>query len=175
MTMNAVTGLIQGNFACDSAPVGYIVSVDLSLSLADMIRAGRYDIEECAIREITEERYPVDRTGELRYNKELFPIPPSRDFMTMSEWHAELLKNGWELERAPELYALCAKYHDLQRQRHIIAFGSSWRIPWGCGNLGSPEAWSVGGRRRTDSRWYCSKILWRLRDHALVSRRDPRP
>jgi hypothetical protein len=152
------------------SPESIAVSVDLSLSLADMIRAGRYDDGAIAVFKITEERYPVDRSGGLQYDKELFLVAPSRHWITTAEWEEERKAHGWIDEQAPELFALGAKHPNLQFQNHIIAFGSSWRNPGG--GLHSPALWSVGRERRADTIWFNPFIQWDLHDRALVSRKS---
>lgn len=166
----AIKAEMNGGSSPNVEPEKYIVPVDMSLSYPEMIKAGGYDNEELAIRDITEERYPIDRSGELRYDKELFLIPPSRDGMTTPEWHAELKANGWKLERAPELFALGAKYPDLQRKYYIVAFGSSWRHPGG--RLLSPGLWGGDGGRGVDESWYFPDYRWYLHDRAVVSRKS---
>jgi hypothetical protein len=151
-------------------PQPHFVSVNCSLSLAEMIRLGKYDNERNAIQAITEERFPVDRTGQLQYDKELFLIPPSRDRITTTEWKEELEANGWVLEQTSELLALGAKDPNLQLNNYIIAFGSSWRGPVG-GDLDSPVLWSYDGRRGAGAGWCHLDGQWHLRDRALVSRK----
>jgi hypothetical protein len=151
------------------APTSYFISVDKSRSLAEMIRAGRYDNEKNALQILIEERFPVVRTGQLQYEKELFLIPPSCDGITTKAWKAELEANGWELEQTPELLALGAKYPDLQRDHYIIAFGSSWRYPGG--DVDSPVLWSHDGEREAATFWYYPVGLWASHRRALVSRK----
>lgn len=167
LTREFVQAVLEGRVGIREA--SYSVSVDLSLSLVQMIEAGGYDNHKDAVKSITEERFPMDRTGELTYEKELFLVPPSRHGLTTTEWKAELEANGWELEQTPELLALGAKYPDLQRDHYIVAFGSSWRDP--SGYLNSPALWSDDGERRADARWCNPDDRWYLRSRALVSRK----
>jgi hypothetical protein len=152
-----------------AAPIGHLVHLDLSLSYPEMIRLGYYTNEKQAIREITEELFPINRTGELQYEKELFLEPPSRNDLTTTEWKAELEANGWELEQAPELLALGAQYSELQRDHYIVAFGSSWTDP--DGTLKSPVLWSDGSCRGAYTDWYSPGNHWYLHGRALVSRK----
>lgn len=147
----------------------YLVSVDRSLTLVQMIEAGGYDDHKDAVESITETRFPVDRSGSLQCEKDLFLVPPSRDGITTTEWKAELEANGWELEQTPELLALGAKHPDLQREHFIIAFGSSWRNP--DGDLYSPVLWGDRGERRADAGWDDPDYRWCLHDRSLVSRK----
>lgn len=152
-----------------AAPVGRIVHVNLSLSYPEMIRLGQYTNEAQTIWEITEARFPIIRTGELQYDKELFLVPPSRDGLTTTEWKAELEANGWVLEQAPEFLALGVQYPELQRDCYIVAFGSAWSNP--DGHVFSPALWSVDSHRRAGTDWYGPGNLWNLHHRALVSRK----
>ncbi len=153
-------------------PIAYPVTVDRSLTLAQMIKAGAYDNYEEAIYQITEDRFPVNRTGTHREEKELFLVPPSREGMTATEWKAELEANGWVLEQTPEILALGAKYPYLQRKESfIIAFGSSWSDPDGC--MHSPGLWCRGVQRIADARWYRPDDQFGQNRYALVSRKSP--
>ncbi|MFA5130089.1 MAG: hypothetical protein WC477_04190 [Patescibacteria group bacterium] len=171
-TVQAILGkrfTIQNETKASTEIRGYIVSIDLSLTLTQMIKAGKYNNHKNAIASITEECFPVDRTGTLQHDKELFLVPPSRDGITTTEWKEEL-EADWVLEQTPELLALGAKYPALQLDNYIIAFGSSWRSPGG-GCLGSPVLWSHDGERKAGTFWYDLGSQCSLHNRALVSRK----
>jgi hypothetical protein len=153
----------------DASLTSYTVSVDLSLTMIQMIEAGKYSNHRDAITNVTEERFPVDRSGALQYEKELHLIAPSRDGITTTEWKAELEAADWELERTPEILAFGAKYPDLQREHYIVAFGSVWQNP--DGYLFSPVLWCGGGERELVTRWCKPDREWNRVGRALVSRK----
>lgn len=171
--MYGLQRLIEGDFKNGTAPTSYTVSVDRSLSLVQMIESGKYSNHEAALESITEECFPVNRSGELKYEKELFLIGPSHDYITTTEWKAELEANGWELEEIPELLALGAQFPDLQRGYYIIALSSSWLDTEGL--LSSPALYSAHeGERVVEADWIGPDPDGRLWDpgcSALVSRK----
>lgn len=116
------------------------VTVDYSRSLAEMIKAGRYDL---ANQDITADHFPV--TGEGKRELELVPVHLNRVVST-EEAIAEIKSRGLRPGKLEELLALGEKHPDLQREFPILALGSVWQSPYGrrfCPSLWSAGAWRI--------------------------------
>lgn len=153
----------------------YAVHVNRAFTFVQMIETGGYDNRNRAVKEITDECFPMDRAGTLEVEKELFLVPPSRNGLTTTtEWKTELEANGWVLEQAPELLALGAKYPDLQLEYCIFAFGSSCRNPHDhLHRFPVPALWSDNGfdGRGVGVLWCEPDGSWSTYNRALVSRK----
>jgi hypothetical protein len=100
----------------------YKVTVDYSMSLADMIAAGKYDMVTKEM--MTQARFPFEaRDAE---EVELHLVHFDRE-TTTREVLAELVERGLRPATLPELCALGAFLPQLQRQFHIVALGSRWQ------------------------------------------------
>ena len=102
----------------------FLVTVNRSLSMIEMIAAGRYDNYNHAVKAITEWRFPINRTGELIYMKELFLVLPTSPEIIFIAWQAEMKQEEWMQEQTPECLALGAQHPSLQLEHKISAFGS---------------------------------------------------
>jgi len=121
-----------------SARPSYIVVVDYSRSLAEMIKAGKYDWVH---GNINENNFPVKGIGRHEVSVVLFHfnrVISSEDAMS------EMKRTGYRPARIEELLALGENYPDLQRQFPIIALRSFWRPQ--LGGRGVPALWRIGER-----------------------------
>ncbi|MFA6227949.1 MAG: hypothetical protein WC668_02065 [Patescibacteria group bacterium] len=99
------------------------VIVDCTMSLGDMIDAGKYDWVNS---NINANNFPISRKGKKVVSIELWH--PNRYFNNGDEVIAELKKTkpGYRFTQIEELLALGAVRPDLQRQFPIAALGSIW-------------------------------------------------
>lgn len=105
----------------------YAVSVDYSLSIEEMVRAGRYDWSN---ESITSKNFPrLQSWGKREVEVELVHL--DRYMRNGDGVIRELDKRGYRPATLPELLALGAQYPDLQRTYSIPAFGSVWQDPDG--------------------------------------------
>lgn len=147
------------------------VKIDLSMSDVEMIRSAQLDNEDSAMRELTEERFPIQRNGLLQYEKDLYLVAPSKEGMLTRPWQRERRKNQWIDERLPEMLALAAYFPDLQRETDIIACFTSRHVPGGRFRL--PELWCNVGERMASVTWCDVRLRrWGSRHRALVSRKQ---
>jgi len=133
----------------------FIVTVDRSLTLAQMIEAGGYDNEEYAKKDMRDTDFPFSRPSAFKYQKEVFVLPSALYDMPDSEGYStrgEFTEHGWTHEEVPELLALGAQYKELQREYVITASGSSQGI--GHETRRSPGLWCEHGKRRADTDWW---------------------
>ncbi len=112
--------VVEGKPAASASPT-YPVTVNYDLSLAGMIKAGRYD---WVSSDITEKHFPLVGSGTretitelVRFNKDM----GSDDVLR------ELDRRGLRPATIEELLAFGARYPELQRQFPIVALGSIWR------------------------------------------------
>lgn len=99
----------------------YPVAVNYDLSLAGMIRAGRYDWVNS---DITGEHFPVNGVD----TKEVvFELVHFNQDMSSDDVLRKLDKRGMRPATIEELLAFGEKYPELQRQFPIVALGSVWR------------------------------------------------
>lgn len=123
----------------------YPVTVDYSLSLAKMIKAGKYDWKN---DNITAKNFPVKGEGKQAVVPELVHL---NRFASTDEVLAHMEANNLRPATLPELLAFGEKYPDVQREFPIVALGSSWVSP--DGGRGVTCLWGGGGGRRLDLIW----------------------
>jgi len=135
------------------------LEVDLSLSLADMIRRGKYANEDYALDEITEERFPINRdVPELQYSTNVMLVPRYREGITFKEQEATMATNRLRQFGVVETLAIGEQYPHLQLAYYVIGLGSTWTGP--VGGLNSPVLWRDRGRRRL-------RLIWRDPEYRL--------
>lgn len=128
------------------------LDIDLSLSLEDMIRRGKFSNEESALREITEKRFPINReVPELQYKSTVLLVPPYREEINFKDQEAEMEINRLRQLGVVETLAIGEQYPHLQFGYYIIGLGTSW--PGSDGGLLSPGLWRDVGRRLFDLGW----------------------
>ena len=129
----------------------YSVTVDYGLSLAKMIKAGKYDYVNS---DINAKNFPVARIGKVEMkNLELVHLNCNA---STDEAIQEIGKRGLGLGDLPMLLALGAKYPELQREFPVAALGSSWVNRDGFRRVAC--LWSDDGNRRLYLDWY--GIMW---------------
>lgn len=94
-----------------------------SLSLAEMIKRGKYDWVNS---DITEGHFPVDAAGSESEEVEMKEFHFNRT-MTSPEVIAEMAKEGWKPASIWHLLFFGYKYPNKQKEYPIIALGSVWR------------------------------------------------
>lgn len=100
----------------------YDIVVDYNQSLADMIKAGKYDLVDSYINA---KRFPLKGKGKHELNATLFHF---NRYIKSDDAIAEMDRQGYRPGRIEELLALGEKYPDLQKEFSIVALGSVWRI-----------------------------------------------
>lgn len=98
----------------------YTATVDYGMSLADMIKAGKYDWVN---DDITAEHFPITGSGKVEVSFELVHLNKST---SSEEILLHMEKNNLRPATLAELLAFGAKYPEKQREFPIIALGSSW-------------------------------------------------
>lgn len=98
----------------------YTVSVDYSYTIADMIKAGKYDRIDRRIKKHFSIRRQAVRSN---INTVLVHLDKKS---TTNEVRQHLDKLGLRSARIEELLAFGEKYPDIQRQFPVIALGSVW-------------------------------------------------
>ncbi|MFA5129320.1 MAG: hypothetical protein WC477_00180 [Patescibacteria group bacterium] len=147
----------------------FLIHVDHSLSLLEMIQRGEYKNGWETKRNITEERFPNVHQGKaLQYPKEVFLVPPSEYGIPTTQWHAELELDQWKNEQLWEILALGIQHPELQLKHRIIAFDTQYLLHDGF--IASPGLWSVDRERHANALWYIPSTRWNLEDRALVSK-----
>ncbi|MBU2539652.1 hypothetical protein KJ786_00610 [Patescibacteria group bacterium] len=129
----------------------YNLTVDRTKTLAEMIKAGKYD---CVNSDITQEHFPVVGSG--KEEKEFILFDFKRN-ISSDDAIAEMSQAGCEPGDIADLLALGSDQPELQRQFPIVALKSSWRVPGGC--LLVPCLCSLADDRRVPLRsfgsaWY---------------------
>jgi hypothetical protein len=128
------------------------LEIDLSLYLEEMIRRGKYANEEYALREITEDRFPINRdVPELQYSTSVLLVPGYRKGITFKGQDAEMETNRLQQHGVVETLAIGEQYPHLQFAYYIVGCGSSWRPPGDY--LHSPALWQIDGKRKLDLDW----------------------
>jgi len=128
------------------------LDMDISLSMEEMIRRGKYANEGEARENITEDRFPINRdVPEPRYSTTVLLIPPYREGITFKDQEAEMEANRLQQLGVAETLAIGARYPHLQYAYYIVGMGSSWRDS--DGNRGSPGLWQGDGKRRLCLDW----------------------
>ncbi len=107
--------LIRGEVTLDVYPI----TVDYSMTLKQMIEAGRYDWVNS---DITSKIFPVKGKGIVNLDTQLVHF---RRDMSSEPGIAEMDKMGLRPATHAELLAFGAKYPEFQRQFPIVALGSS--------------------------------------------------
>jgi hypothetical protein len=152
-------------------PKGTIVlslDIDLSLSLEDMIRRGKYTNEESALREITEKRYPINReVPELQYSTTILLVPPYREEINFKDQEAEMKINRLRQLGVVETLAIGEQYPHLQFGYYIIGLGSTW--PDSDGTLDSPALWLYDGERELFLGWRSPELQLSGRDRCIAA------
>lgn len=133
-----IADLIVAKVAEATDPI-FKVEVDYGLSLAEMIKAGRYDWMDGGI---TPERLPVSGEGKAEVALELVHL---NRLASTDEVLAELDRRGLRPATPPEHLAFGAKFPDLQRQFQIVALGSRIVDPDGRRFFTCLD-WNDGGR-----------------------------
>ncbi len=103
----------------------YKVTVDYAQSLAEMIKAGKYDWVNS---DITAEHFPIQGKGKQDVEVVLFHFGKE----ITSEQVLEVLETqGYRGAKIEEMLALGAAYPELQKQFPILTLGSVWQGPGG--------------------------------------------
>lgn len=121
--------LIEGRFGgaatVPTTSTTFPVTVDYTLPLMEMIKAGRYDWVN---PDITEEHFPVKGEGIREVVVELIHFGR---FMETDDVLRELDRLDLRPATIEELLALGAKYPEVQREFPVMALGSVWQGPVG--------------------------------------------
>ena len=104
----------------------YPITVNYTLSLAEMIAAGHYDLVN---GNITVQRFPVAGEGIVKFEAKLFHF----DYPISSEEAVEEIRsadavNPWELGKIEHLCAFGTKYPEEQCKYSIVGIGSSSKV-----------------------------------------------
>jgi hypothetical protein len=130
----------------------YNVMVDYSMSLADMIKAGKYDWSN---DDITDKRFSFQGTGQ--HEVELVMVHLNRS-ATTREVRQYMDEQGLEPAKIEHLLAFGATYPEIQREFPIIALGSSF-VPVH-GDRIYPYLHCRGGGRMLSLRWNDDDRPW---------------
>lgn len=103
-----------------SASNAYRIEVDYDMSLADMVRAGKYDYVNCSI---VAKNIPIEGTGVV--STEVVLVHFDR-CLTSGNAIKELEPMSLAPCHVEHLLALGAKYPELQRAYPILCLGPSW-------------------------------------------------
>jgi len=98
----------------------YTALVDYGMSLADMIKVGKYDWFN---DDITAEHFPIKGNGKDEVDFQLVHLNKSA---SSEEVLLHMEKNNLRPATLAELLAFGAKYPEIQREFPICALGSSW-------------------------------------------------
>ena len=144
-TMKSLQAIVEDKLTQDTGN-SYPVTVDYSMSLADMITAGRYD---WANEDITFKNFPINGKGQAEIMIEIIHF----NRCIQSEGALNDFENtGLRAAALPELLAFGAKYPDMQREFPIIALGSLWQDSYGSRRV--PALWSSFGGRGLGLDWF---------------------
>jgi len=130
----------------------YGVMVDYNLSLAEMIKAGQYELIN---DDITGENFPIRGTGQQEV--ELMLVHLNR-IVTTREVLEYLNSQGLEPAKIEHLLAFGAVYPDAQREFPIVALGSSFVADGGSRYY--PYLRSDGHERRLNLSWDDADDHW---------------
>ncbi len=143
-----------------TAKLVYDIVVDYNRSLAEMIKAGKYDWVD---DNINAKHFPSKDKGKHKLTTTLFYFNTR---IESDDVIAEMDKQGHRPATIEELLALCEKYSDI-REWPIVALGSVWRDPYGMHNVPCLEQNDSGGNffylARFDGRWRASRRFLALR------------
>ncbi len=128
----------------------YPVTVNYDLSLAGMIKAGRYDWVNSDITEnhFPENHFPVKGEGSKDIALELIHFNMA---ILSKDALSELDERGLRPATIEELLAFGTKYPELQRQFPVLALGSIWRQ---LGDRHVPCLWSGSLERFLSLDWF---------------------
>ncbi len=124
----------------------YTAVVDYTMSLADMIKVGKYDWVN---NDITAEHFPITGSGKAEIDFQLVYLDKSAN---SEEVLLHMEKNNLRPATLFELLAFGAKYPELQREFPICALGSSW--VGSDGNHYMPYLYRFDSRRDLNLRWF---------------------
>ena len=124
----------------------YRVVVNYTHTLAEMIKAGKYDY---ANSDINAKNFPVSGAGTRETEIALFHFNKN---MSSGQVIAEMEKAGYRPAKIEELLALAEFHPELQREFPIIALGSVWRSP--VGDLNVPYLNRYDSRRGLRLDWF---------------------
>ena len=130
----------------DKKEASYQVTVDYSQTLAQMVKAGKYD---WVSSRITQEYFPLKGKGAVEAKVELVHLDK---VVTTKEVLAELDRLNLRPANIEELLAFGAKHPELQKQFPIVALGSVWRDSDGY-RLVPCLGW-LGSERDLGLRWF---------------------
>lgn len=126
----------------------YPVTISFDLSLAEMIKVGKYNSVNS---DITEKHFPVNGKGTNEVVTELLHF---NRYTESEDVFRELDRSGLRPATIEELLAFGAKYPEIQRQFPIVALGSIWR------RLDArfvPCLWGFSGDRGLNLFWFGSR------------------
>lgn len=104
---------------------GFIVTVDYSKSLAEMVASGHYDWKNS---DIVAEHFPTTQKGVNEVKLELVHLDKNA---STDEVLRYLDEHGYRPATLLELLAFGAKYPDEQKKYPVVALGSVWRSSGG--------------------------------------------
>jgi hypothetical protein len=101
-------------------PIALKIVIDYSMTLADMIEAGRYDWKS---DNITEKHFPHSEMGKVRWQRDVQLIHFNR-IISSDDVEKELDKMGLRPGMIEELLAFGATFPETQRKFPVVALGS---------------------------------------------------
>ncbi|MEK9179951.1 MAG: hypothetical protein AAB897_00880 [Patescibacteria group bacterium] len=127
------------------------VTVDYSMTIEQMIAAGRYDWQN---NDVNDKHFPIPPSKRGKQEVAIELIKFDRD-MESNEVLRELDKMGLRSAELPELLAFGAAYPEKQREFPVVALGSVWHY-WD-GDRGVACLCRHAGGRYLDLRWWCGR------------------
>ncbi len=143
-TMRSLQLVVERDLAASTNPT-YLVTVNYDLSLAEMIKVGKYDSVNSGI---TKKHFPVNGEGTNEVVTELVHF---NRFIGSDEVIRELDKRGFRPATIEELLAFGAKYPEMQIQFPIVALGSLWRH---LGHRDVPYLWGASRGHDLNLDWF---------------------
>jgi len=144
-TMDALQGLVEDRFILVAV---YPVTVDYGLSLAEMIKVGKYDWVNDLI---TAKHFPFTGEGMVELKVQLVHF---KRRIESDDAIKEMDGMGLRPLALSELLAFGAKFPEVQREFPIIALGSVW--PYRDGDRYIPGLWEDDHERSLSLRWFGS-------------------
>lgn len=141
--------VVEGNLVTSTNPT-YPITINYGLSLAEMIKVGKYDSVNS---DITEKHFPVNGKGTNEVVTELVHF---NRFIESDEVIQELDKRGFRPATIEELLAFGTKYPEMQKQFSIVALGSFWQH---LGRRHIPFLWCDSNERHLYLHWF--EYRWR--------------
>jgi len=142
-TMDALQGLVEDRFILVAV---YPVTVDYGLSLAEMIKVGKYDWVNDLI---TAKHFPFTGEGMVELKVQLVHF---KRRIESDDAIKEMDGMGLQPLALSELLAFGAKFPEVQREFPIIALGSVWQYRVGYRHV--PELWGYDHGRSLRLRWF---------------------